>query len=81
MNKESLKKFGIALRVIGTFNSIVALLNIDGDQLDRWWRQDAALERVWAVDDWAELERTCWASKTAQCHRAHAQMLKTTAVN
>lgn len=65
MSKRA-NSIGIALLAIGTFNSIIAVVSIEGDEVEPGRRRDAALERVSAACDWDELERTGWKTKEAQ---------------
>lgn len=65
MSKRA-NSIGIALLAIGTINSIIALVSIEGDEVEPRRRRDAAIERVSAVYDWDELERTGWKTKEAQ---------------
>ena len=62
MSKRT-NSIGIALLAIGTINSIIALVSIEGDEVEPRRRRDAAIERVSAVYDWDELERTGWKLK------------------
>jgi len=50
----------VVVMTIGFLNSIVALLGVEGERADLSRLREAALERIRAVEDWAELERRGW---------------------